>query len=172
MRIELVDGDGSWKYVEPLENLVYPPEVVAKLVWRDVQWAHADKRVLVWHGERLICHVGIYLRAGLHDGVPVSIAGIGGVQTHPDRRREGIAGRALGRASDFMRDDHASDFGLLFCEPHNDGFYRHLGWEKFDGVVLAEQHAVSAPFTLMGTHVLKGRILPRSGTIDLCGLPW
>jgi hypothetical protein len=172
MRTELVDGDGSWQHVEPLEDLVYPPELLETIVWRHVQWAHADKRVLVWDGDTLICHVGIYLRSGLHDGAPVRIAGIGGVQTHPGRRREGTAAAALARASVFMRDEYGFDFGLLFCEPHNDGFYQRVGWEKFGGIVLAEQQSKSSPFTLMGTHLLRGRILPRSGTIDLCGLPW
>jgi hypothetical protein len=172
MRIELVDGDGSWVHVEPLENLVYPPEMLEKIVWRDVQWAHADKRVLVWDHDTLICHVGIYLRAGLHDGTRVRIAGVGGVQTHPARRRGGVAANAMGRAADFMRGEYACDFGLLFCEPHNDAFYAHLGWKKFLGTVLVEQNGKSEPFTLMGTHVLRGMNLPASGTIDLCGLPW
>ncbi len=172
MRFELVDADGSWKHVEPLENLVYPPEVLETIVWRDVHWAHADKRVLVWDSQTLICHVGIYLRSGLHDGTSVRIGGIGGVQTHPERRRGGIAGRAMKLAAEFIRDEYACDFGLLFCEPHNDAFYAHLGWEKFRGTVLAEQDGISAPFTLMGTHVLGGKSLPHSGTIDLRGLPW
>jgi GNAT superfamily N-acetyltransferase len=171
-RIELVDGADSWKHVDPLENIVYPAEILEKIVWRDVQWAYADKRVLVWDDDKLLCHVGVYLRSGLHDGKPVRIAGIGGVQTHPTRRREGIAARALGCAAEYMHDEYGCDFGLLFCEPHNDAFYQHLGWKKFDGTVLAEQRGVSAPFTLMGTHLLHGKTLPNSGTIDLCGLPW
>jgi hypothetical protein len=83
MRVELRGGDETWPIAEPLMELVYPPEIMATMVWRDVTWAHADERVLVYDAERLVSHAGLYLRQGLHDGSAVRIGGIGGVMTHP-----------------------------------------------------------------------------------------
>jgi aminoglycoside 2'-N-acetyltransferase I len=172
MRIEIVDGDAGWSLVEPLEADVYPPEIMRDVLWRDVEWAHAARRVLAWDGYLLVCHVGIYERVGMHDGSPARIAGIGGVMTRNGYRRRGFARAAMERAAGYMRGAVGADFGLLFCEQHNDRFYEGLGWTKFEGTTLAEQKGAATPFTIMGTQILKLKMHPRSGTIDLCGLPW
>jgi len=172
MRIEIVDGDTGWPLVGPLEADVYPPEVMREVVWRDVEWAHAARRVLAWDGDVLVCHVGIYERIGAHDETPARIAGIGGVMTRNGYRRRGFASATMERAAGYMRGAVGADFGLLFCEPHNDKFYESLGWTKFEGTALAEKKDATAPFTMMGAQTLKLKIHPRSGTIDLCGLPW
>jgi hypothetical protein len=52
MRIEVRPGDDSWRDIQPLFALVYPPEVLAGLVWRDVTWANADSRVLMYEVRR------------------------------------------------------------------------------------------------------------------------
>ena len=61
-RIDIEPGDAGWKRAGPLLQRVWPPEVVATLPWRDVVWAHANKRVLVAseHGD-VVCHVGLVL---------------------------------------------------------------------------------------------------------------
>ena len=77
-------------------------------------------------------------------------------------------GRAARRA---MRE--ATDFGMLFCEPHNSAFYEKLGWQSFNGTVYAEQPSSGrAKFDAMLPYVFKIKRLLREGTIDLCGLPW
>ena len=170
-RIEVVDGDAGWALAEPLDRECYPPEAMATVVWRDVTWAHADKRVVV-HGESgIVCHVGIYFRDGTLDGASVRIAGIGGVMTSPRVRRTGHAGNAMRRASDVMR-EHEIDFGLLFCEPHNVPFYEHLGWRIFPGEVYCEQPSGHIRFDMMHAMVLPLRLSPEGRVIDLCGLPW
>jgi hypothetical protein len=168
-RIEVVDGDAGWALAEPLDRECYPPEMMASVIWRDVTWAHADKRVVV-HGEGgIVCHVGIYLRDAILDGGLVRIAGIGGVMTSPRVRREGCAGSAMRRAADVMREQ---DFGLLFCESHNVGFYEHLGWRTFIGEVYCDQPSGRVRFDMMHTMVLPLALAPEGRAIDLCGLPW
>jgi hypothetical protein len=170
-RIEVVDGDEGWALAEPLDLEVYPPEVMANVVWRNITWAHADKRVVV-HGQGgIVCHVGIYLRDGTHDGAPVRIAGIGGVMTSPPARRCGYAGNAMRLASKAMI-EQGVDFGLLFCESHNVRFYEHLGWRTYSGEVYCEQPTGRMRFDLMHTMVLPLRLAPAGRVIDLCGLPW
>ncbi len=171
MRIEIVDGSDGWACAEPLDREVYPPEAMAKVVWRDVTWAHADKRVFVYRDDTPVCHVGLYLRGGTHDGAPVRIAGIGGVMTSPRARRTGCASEAMRAAAIFM-DEQRVDFGLLFCETHNVAFYRGLGWRPFDGEVFCRQPQGRICFDLMHTMLLPRRGAPEGGVIDLCGLPW
>jgi GNAT superfamily N-acetyltransferase len=170
-RIEVVDGDAGWALAAPLDRECYPPEAMATVIWRDVTWAHAGKRVVV-HGENgIVCHVGIYFREGTLDGAPVHIAGVGGVMTSPRVRRAGHAGNAMRRASDAMR-EQGIDFGLLFCESHNVVFYEHLGWKIFPGEVFCEQPTGRIRFDMMHTMVLPLRLTPAGAAIDLCGLPW
>ena len=170
-RIEVIDGNAGWALAEPLDRECYPPETMATVIWRDVAWAHADKRVVVHGEDGIVCHVGIYLRDATQDGAPVRIAGIGGVMTSPRVRRSGHAGNAMRMAAGAMR-EREIDFGLLFCEPHNVGFYEHLGWRIFPGEVYCEQPAGQMRFDMMHTMVLPLRLAPEGRVIDLCGLPW
>jgi|SRR5579871_1722641 len=170
-RIEIVDGGAGWARAEAIDDVVYPPEIMKTVVWRDVAWSHADKRILVTHEGRDVCHVGLYFRAGRHDGREVSIGGIGGVMTIAEARKKGCASLAMHHAAGMLVARNC-DFGLLFCEPHNFAFYERLGWVKFEGEVVCEQNGETAPFAIMRALVLPLRLAPRAGLIDLRGLPW
>jgi aminoglycoside 2'-N-acetyltransferase I len=172
LRIEVRPGDDSWRDIQPLFALVYPPEILAGLVWRDVTWANADSRVLVYEGERLVSAVGLYRREGRHDGMPVRLGGVGGVMTLPKHRRHGFASAGMHHARRLFAEARI-DFGLLFCEPKNIAFYGQRGWSVFPEPVVVEQPARRGPFTLMTAMVLGlARATPTAGMIDLCGLPW
>jgi aminoglycoside 2'-N-acetyltransferase I len=170
MRVEVVDGDAGWPLAEALDHEVYSPEVMAKVVWRDVVWAHADKRVLVWLEDRVVGHAGLFRREGLSSGASAHIRGIGGVMTSISARGKGIASAAMAHAAQLMRDEGA-DFGLLFCEPHNVKLYERLGWRVFEGEVFCEQPPARIRFDIMPAMILPLRTMPH-GMIDLCGLPW
>ena len=47
IEIDVLNGNESWPMAQPLFNAVWPPEVVAKLPWAGIVFAHADLRVLV-----------------------------------------------------------------------------------------------------------------------------
>jgi hypothetical protein len=171
MRIDVLDGEEGWPAVEPLDREVYPPEVMATVPWRHVTWAHANKRIVVSDELGIRCHVGVFWRSGMFDGRAVNMGGIGGVMTSEGVRRKGYAGAAMHEARRLM-EERAIDFGLLFCEPHNERFYGNLGWHVFDGEVWTEQPGGRVRFDMMHALCLPLRDAPVRGVIDLCGLPW
>jgi GNAT superfamily N-acetyltransferase len=172
-RIEVMAGDAGWAHAAPLLSAVWPPEVVATLPWKDVVWAHADWRVLVFdHAEELIGHVGIFLRNATWDGRDVKLGGIGGVATRADCRRQGVASAAMRRAAREMQDIHGVDFALLFCEQRHAPVYEKLGWSKFAGDVFVMQPQGRVRFDVTDPFVLDVELVPRDGVIDLRGLPW
>jgi len=171
MRIEVFDGESGWAVVEALDREVYTPEYMATATWRDVVWAHADKRIVIFDDQKPVCHAGVFFRDGLLDGAPVRLCGIGGVMTSPSAREKGCAGAAMTRAAQLMEED-GIDFGLLFCERHNLELYGNLGWRIFSGAVQCTQPSGPMTFDMMPTMILPVRMTPDSGKIDLCGLPW
>lgn len=169
--VEIHSGETGWPLAEALDRECYPPEVMATVIWRDVTWAHADKRFFARLNGEAVCHAGLYLRDGRDDTRAVFIGGIGGVMTLPEARRQGCAGEVMRTVAGAMKEDDC-DFGLLFCEPQNVAFYERLGWEIFRGEVFCEQPTGRIRFDIMHTMILPVLSLPQSNMIDLCGLPW
>ena len=173
IEIDVLNGDASWSTAEPLLDAVWPRHVLERLTWGDVEWAHADLRVLIEAPSGgLACHVGIYFRTVTWNGRKLDIGGIGGVSTREDCRGRGYASLALNAAIQTMRDQEAVQFALLFCEPHNFAFYQSRGWHPFSGEIYAEQPGGKVRFEVLAPFVFDFRRAPRQGTIDLCGLPW
>lgn len=173
IEIEVLNGDQSWALAEPLFEAVWPPHVKEKLPWGHIVFAHADLRVLVQtESERVVCHVGVYRREVIWNGRKVRAGGIGGVLTRADARRRGYASIALNAAIQTLKDEGATDFGLLFCEPHNAPFYMARGWKPFNGEVWCEQPQGRVRFEAIAPYVYHIKRAPPTGVIDLCGLPW
>jgi aminoglycoside 2'-N-acetyltransferase I len=173
IEIDVLNGDASWPLAKPLFDAVWPPEVVAKLPWANLVFAHPELRVLVEaEPEGVVCHVGIYRREITWNGRKVRAGGIGGVLTREDHRRRGYATIALDAAIQTLRDEGATDFALLFCEPHNVPFYTERGWKPFDGEIFCEQPQGRVRFAALAPHVYHLKRSPPTGEIDLCGLPW
>jgi aminoglycoside 2'-N-acetyltransferase I len=173
IEIDVLNGDASWPMAKPLFDAVWPSDVVEKLPWGHIKWAHADLRVLIEAPSGgLACHAGIYFRTVTWNDRKVDIGGIGGVSTRPDCRRLGYASLALNAAIQTMRDHEAVRFALLFCEPHNFAFYQSRGWHPFNGEIYAEQPGGKVRFEAMAPFVFDFSRAPRQGVIDLCGLPW
>jgi GNAT superfamily N-acetyltransferase len=174
IEIDILNGDASWKRTEPLHEAVFGQEIVGKLPWGHIEWAHADLRVLIDapEGDGLACHVGIYFRTIVWNGHKIHVGGIGGVMTREDCRRRGYASVALNAAIRTMRANEAVRFALLFCEPHNFAFYRARGWHPFIGDIYCDQPDGRIRFEAMAPFVFDIRPAPRQGAIDLCGLPW
>jgi GNAT superfamily N-acetyltransferase len=173
IEIDILNGDASWPMAKPLFDAVWPPEVVAKLPWAGIMFAHAELRVLVQaETEDVVGHVGIYRREVTWNGRKFRAGGIGGVLTREDSRGKGYATVALNAAMQTLKDEGATDFGLLFCEPHNAAFYMARGWKPFDGEIWCEQPTGRVRFEAMAPYVYHLRRAPPTGIIDLCGLPW
>src|ERR1700686_4506520 len=165
IEIDVLNGDASWPVAKPLFNAVWPPDVIEKLPWAGIVFAHAELRVLVQaEPEGLVCHVGIYRREVKWNGRKVRAGGIGGVATREDCRRRGYASIALNAAVQTLRDHEAVRFALLFCEPHNFAFYQARGWHPFSGEVYAEQPGGKIRFEAMAPFVFDLGRAPREGT--------
>ena len=174
IEIEVLNGDASWPQAQPLIDAVWPPHVLEKLPWGDVVFAHADLRVLVQSEDQgLVCHVGIFRREVTWNGRKMLAGGIGGVATRADSRRHGYASIALNAAVQTLRHEGATDFGMLFCEPHNAPFYMARGWKPYEGEVYAEQPEKGRlRFDALAPYIFHIRRSPLRGVVDLCGLPW
>ena len=174
IEIDVLNGDTSRTLAEPLLNAVWPPDVVAKLPWADIVFAHADLRVFVRsESDEIVCHVGIFHREVTWDGRKMRAAGIGGVATREDARGHGYASVALNAAIHTLKAERAVDVAMLFCEPRHAAFYTARAWKRFDGEIYAEQPEKGrVRFTAIAPHVHDLKRAPRQGVIDLCGLPW
>ncbi|MFJ4972178.1 GNAT family N-acetyltransferase [Streptomyces sp. NPDC088755] len=157
-----------------LRDAVYPPETESGWTGADMEWAPAHWRVAARTSDgTLASHVGILVRDGVHSGTAVTIAGIGGVKTHPRYRRQGHAARAMRRAEDFFHTRGDIDFGLLVCDPPLLDYYAALGWKQFNGRLLVTQFGARTEFTYSKIMTLPVRgTAPAGGVIDLGGPPW
>jgi hypothetical protein len=78
IEIDVLNGDASWPMAEPLYKAVWPPDVVEKLPWAGIVFAHAELRVLVQaEPDDVVCHVGVYRREAKWNGRKVRVGGIG-----------------------------------------------------------------------------------------------
>lgn len=173
IEIDVLNGDASWKTVEPLHNAIWPRATADQRPWGHIEWAHADLRVLIDAPEGgLACHVGIYFRTITWNGHKIHVGGIGGVMTREDCRRRGYATLALDAAIQTIKANEAARFAFLVCEQHNFSFYGARGWHAFDGEVYCEQPGGRIRFDLMAPFVFDIKPAPRKGVIDFNGLPW
>jgi aminoglycoside 2'-N-acetyltransferase I len=164
---------GGLGHAAALLRQVWASHVLSELAWGDVTSSHADRRVLVWAADGVLAsHVGLYDRDGTWNGTPIRFAGIGGVATRAEFRRQGFAVAALRHAAAAIRATDDADCGLLFCEPHNLPFYQRLGWHSVEGRVFALQPQGRGSFDKLKALVLDFKRAPRTGVFDVCGLPW
>jgi hypothetical protein len=135
-------GAAGWPQAAPLLGAGWPPVTVAKLPSRNVVWEEADYRVLIFgFDDRIVGHVGLFIRNAEWNACAVKIGGIGGVATRGNSRCKAIASLAMQRAADELRDVHMTDLGLLFCDQRYAMPYRRLGWQAFEGDVIVVQPA-------------------------------
>jgi predicted acetyltransferase len=82
-------------------------------------------------GGKLVSQIGIVDRTIRVGGQSLSVAGIGGVATHPEFRRRGFTGILLKTALEQMRQggpQDAYDFAMLFCSNHMLPYYTKRGF--------------------------------------------
>jgi ribosomal protein S18 acetylase RimI-like enzyme len=159
--------------LQELSRAVYPPEAAANWPGRGIEWAPAAWCVVCREDDgRALSYVGLIVREGRLNDSPAKIGGIGGVKTHPDARRQGLASQCLRRAIEFF-DEQAVDFALLVCESSLVGLYEKLGWRLYPGALFVNQHDRKERFTfnLPMVHPVCSSS-PVAGVIDLAGPPW
>ena len=140
---------------------------------RDIEWAHAQWRIMIWEDANLFCHAGVLLRDGEVNGHAARIGGIGGVMTHPDARHRGHAKAAMSHAAAMLKSELSAAFVLLVCRAEVRPLYAQLGWRVFPGKLLCEQRGDTVAYTLGAPMLLAlHESGPSDGTINLLGQPW
>jgi aminoglycoside 2'-N-acetyltransferase I len=108
-------------------------------------WSQDDWRLLVRMNDRIVSHVAITERICLVDGQPVKVGGIGGVGTHPEWRKQGLASLAMRKTADFLVKTLKVDFGVLFCANELVPYYQRLGWRTIDSPVFFGEEGEKMP---------------------------
>jgi GNAT superfamily N-acetyltransferase len=137
-----------------------------------LKWRPTEKHFVVMEGEQPVCHVGLLKHTVDVDGLPVPVAGIGGVLTRPDCRGRGYAQLAMQAAESFAFSQLNVDFLLLFCRPVLCGWYQHHGWSEIVEQVWIEQDERTVLFPLATMVRCRGEQKWPRGEIQLRSLPW
>lgn len=167
------DGALSWPEISDMRQRIYPPEKLIHTPMHGIEWAHAQRRVLLYVQDEVRAVAGIHERDVLCDGQKTRVAGIGGVMTEPEFQGQGYGKQVMLHLMELLRTEAGCAFGLLFCEDHNVAFYDKLGWALFQGDMVVEQRGITGPFAFRNTMVLPINGPAKvDGHIDLCGLPW
>jgi GNAT superfamily N-acetyltransferase len=121
---------------------------------------------------KLVSQIGIVDRTIHAGGQSLTVAGVGGVATHPEFRQRGFAGVLLNAAKEHMRQRQCYDFAMLFCSSHRLPFYTRGGFCQVQNPVyvlesgkriLFEDNKMVLP--------LSGKPWPE-GEIDVNGRSW
>ena len=167
------DGALSWPEIAAMRADIYPPEKLINTPMYGIEWAQAQRRVLLYIDDSVRAVAGIHEREILCDGQQLLVAGIGGVMTDPKFQGEGYGKKVMLHLIALLRRESRCSFGLLFCENHNVSFYRKLGWTLFEGDMVVEQDGKTVSFSFPNVMVLPLKGTARyTGNFDLCGLPW
>ena len=125
-------------------------------------------------GGRMLGHVGVIARTIRWGPAQVLVAGIQNVAVHPGLRGRGQGARLMAQAMEEARRRELK-FGLLFCLPRLENFYRSLGWVTIREPVVvtdANGNRVSADSkNICMALKLTNTGLPH-GPIDLLGRDW
>jgi predicted N-acetyltransferase YhbS len=139
---------------------------------QDIEWSSPDWLVLGWLDGQIVSLLGIVRREIRVGDETLPVAGIGGVATHPEFQRRGLAARLMERAAGFMREELKVPFGLLVCSDLRQPYYARLGWQPVAEPMVFDWRGSKRVFpenTMIFT--LGDRSWP-IGTVDLCGKPW
>jgi GNAT superfamily N-acetyltransferase len=137
-----------------------------------LQWRLKDWHFVLYEDGAPRANASVLRHEAEVGGQRTVIGGLGSVIALPEVRGRGLARQAVGRASEFLRDNVGASFGLLFCLPRLVPYYGAQGWRQLDqGVVIDQPDGkIPAPFPVM--------ILPFADRpwpaeqVELGSLPW
>jgi predicted acetyltransferase len=138
-----------------------------------IQWIEESK----WHvlgrvGGVLVSQVIVSDQHITIGGQSLSIAGVGGVGTHPDWRRRGFARHLLKAAEDLVRTEGGYDFGMLFCDPKMIPYYASCGYiQIFNQIFIIQRGQRVAFIDHQMVLPISGKLWPE-GVVDIPGRPW
>jgi aminoglycoside 2'-N-acetyltransferase I len=159
--------------VDEISHLAYkPPDGSLSEQDDDIEWADPEWTLLGRLEEQIVSLISIFPREVRVNQQGIPVGGVGGVATHPDYQRRGLAGHLMERTITFLRDELKYPFGLLVCSDLRIPYYQKFGWQLLDDPMIFDWCGTKRVFT-ENTMVLPlgDQSWPR-GTVDLCGKPW
>lgn len=158
--------------IEALDHLAFSGEAHTDPEFASIEWSSPDWMSLGFRDGELVSQLCLHKREITVGAQRFWVAGVGGVATHPQWQRRGLASTLLCAAESFMRDEIRVPFGLLICADATQLVYARCGWRTVAKSLLFVQNSLRRR---LETCVM---ILPLAdqpwpgGEIDLCGLPW
>jgi GNAT superfamily N-acetyltransferase len=137
-----------------------------------LEWRPTEHHVLVMKNGRSVSHVGFLKHAVRVGERVISVAGIGGVLTHPMYRGLGFARMAIEEALRQAVHQLNVQFGLLFCREAMLPWYERQGWMLAQDTVWIEQWRGIIPSPLPA--MIQCLAVERwpAGEVWLGSLPW
>jgi len=160
--------------IDTVDHLAFCPDGVEGE--DSIEWAMSS----TWHvlgrlEGKLVSQIGILDRTIRAGGQSLTIAGVGGVATHPEYQRRGFARLLMEAAVDQMRQrgpSNSYDFAMLFCDTTMIPYYTKRGYGLVPNPVYILQSGKRVLFDDNKMVLpLSGKPWP-DGEIDVNGPPW
>jgi aminoglycoside 2'-N-acetyltransferase I len=159
------------KQIDALEHLAFSGEI-HDTDFKSIQWASHDWMALGRLDGELVTQFCLLKREITVGGEKVWVTGIGGVATHPNWRRRGLASQLLLASEAFMRAEIRTPFGLLICADETQPVYSRCGWQTIaKSLIFVQDDQHRKLDTCVMILPLVSQPWP-TGEINLCGLPW
>jgi predicted acetyltransferase len=158
--------------IDALDHLAFSADENDDPEFNAIEWSAQEWMALGRLDGQLVSQLCLLKREILVGGEKVTVAGIGGVATHPQWQRQGLASQIMRATETFLRDEICVPFGLLVCAEQTQPVYARCGWQTVANALFFVQNDQRLPlYTCVMVLPLSGQPWP-SGEIDLCGLPW
>jgi predicted acetyltransferase len=159
--------------IEGLDHLAFAgDDIDDDPEFASIRWAIPDWMALGFLNQELVTQLSMPKREIMVGDKKVSVAGIGGMATHPKHHHKGYGSALLKATETFMRDELQVPFGLLICAETTHPFYELARWQLTADVLYYQQDNqrrilhTSVMILNLGNHTWP------AGEIDLCGSPW
>ncbi|MFP4561735.1 MAG: GNAT family N-acetyltransferase [Spirochaetia bacterium] len=141
------------------------------------RWDDPDYTLITFEGSQWASTAELAERNVRAGTVPVRIAGVSGVMTHPDYRGRGLARDLMIRVMELAAERFPdADFGLLDCRNEVVGFYEPLGWRREPGRIFytldGRRGMYDPEHVNIMIYPLKAGAEWPGGDVDFLGLPW
>lgn len=138
----------------------------------DIEWSDPNWLILGRLDGRIVSLVCVLYREVQINQQVIPVGGVGGVATHPDFQRRGLAGQLMERTATFLHDELEVPFGLLVCSDLRVHYYQKFGWQLVEDPMVFDWRGIKRVFN-ENTMILPlgSQSWPR-GTVDLRGKPW
>jgi predicted acetyltransferase len=142
--------------------------------FKSIEWSGSqiETMALGFIDGELVTLLGLLQREILVGEQSLWVVGVGGVATHPNWQKRGLASGLLKAVEAYMCEKMGASFGLLVCAEERRPFYRQAGWQVVaDHLFFWQQGQRRVLKTPVMVLPLADASWP-SGEIDLRKSPW